>query len=71
MEDINFKKVAESLKDSMKGLKTVTAEAFKLLKKENPEMADRLMNDFNKVKAAKNTDEINDLMIKYANISKQ
>lgn len=71
MEDINFKKIAESLKDSMKGLETVTAEAFKILKKEDPKMAEKLMNDFNRVKAAKSTDEINDLMIKYANISKQ
>jgi uncharacterized protein YfaA (DUF2138 family) len=71
MNNINFTDLAKNLEVAMKSFETATAEAFRVLKKEDPAMAEKLMNDFNRVKAAKSPEEINDLMIKYANISKQ
>jgi len=71
MSEINYKELTKNLEIAMKSFETITAQAFRTLKKEDPQMAERLMSDFERVKAAKNPNEITDLITKYANLSKQ
>ncbi len=71
MSELNYQELANNLEIAMKSFETITAQAFKLVKKDDPKLAERLMNDYNRAKNAKSTEEITDLITKYANISKQ
>lgn len=69
MSEIDYKELTKNLEVAMKSFETITAQAFKTLRKEDPVMAEKLMADYNRVRSAKNPNEITDLITKYANIS--
>ena len=69
MNAIDYKQLTDSLETAMKSFEVITAQAFETLKKEDPQTAEKLMADYNKVKSAKNHSDITDLINKYANFS--
>lgn len=69
MNTIDYKQLTDSLETAMKSFEAITAQAFETLKKEDPQTAEKLMSDYNRVKSAKSPNDITDLINKYANFS--
>jgi hypothetical protein len=66
-----LKAMSENLANSLQGVLTIAHMAVKEVAKDNPEQADELLRDLSEAQQAKDMNQINNLINKYANYNKQ